>query len=146
MNSRIICIGNRLIDRDMAGLAVFDRLQAMDMPPGVEVIEGGLAGLDLLPLLEGVERVVFVDTVHGFTDSDQVVLLDREQIIGCLEGVHYGHEAGLPYLLTVLPKVCEGRMPQDIRLVGLEDRCTPEGIVRAAALSLSLATRDTGES
>ena len=146
MNSRIICIGNRLIDRDMAGLAVYDRLRTMDWPPGVEVIEGGLAGLDLLPLLEEVDRGVFVDSVHGFTDSDQVVLLDQEQILGCLEGVHYGHEAGLPYLLTVLPKVCEGSPPKNICLVGLETQCNTECIARAASLSLSIAVQDTEES
>lgn len=146
MNSRVICIGNRLIDGDMAGLAVFDRLQTMDVPLGVEVIEGGLAGLDLLPLLEDVERVVFVDTVHGFADTEHVVLLDQEQIIDCLEEVHYGHEAGLPYLLTVLPRVCEGRMPKKIVLVGLEAQCSTECIIRAAALSLSIAVQDIGES
>ena len=48
-------------------LQVFDRLQEMQpLPAGIELIEGGLAGLNLLPLLERGGRVVFVDAVSGF--------------------------------------------------------------------------------
>ena len=37
---------------------------------------------------------------------------------------HFDHGAGLAYLLTVLPKVCDGELPEEIVLVGLEGECT----------------------
>jgi hydrogenase maturation protease len=140
VNGSIICIGNRFIGEDASGLLVYDRLQAVDpLPAGVEVIEGGLAGLNLLPLLERGGRVVFVDAVHGFTGPDQIVVLDGRQIRGAKSSSHYDHGAGLPYLLAVLPAVCEGQPPEEIVLVGLEGRSSPPTVERAARLSLALA-------
>lgn len=139
MKGCIICIGNRFVAADAAALLVFERLQEMPLPKGVEAVEGGLAGLNLLPLLERGGRVVFVDAVRGFTGPGEVVLLDKEEIAGIESGTHYDHGAGLPYLLAVLPKVCDGRLPEEIFLVGLEDECSMETIDRAARLSAAVA-------
>lgn len=139
VKSRIICIGNRLIPGDSDGLAVYDRLLEMNMPPSVELVEGGLAGLNLLPLLEQGGRVVFVDTVSGFGESGTLVVLDYEMIANAHYDDHYTHEAGLPYLLKVLPKATEGTMPEEIVLVGLEGPCNGRLYDKAAALSLSIA-------
>ena len=77
MKSYIICIGNRLLSEDASGPAVFDSLQKLSLPQDVEIIEGGTAGLNLLPLLEKGGRVVFVDTVSGFADDGEIVMLDQ---------------------------------------------------------------------
>ena len=45
---RIICVGNRLVAADAAGPQVHDRLAGRPLPPGVELVDGGLQGLDLL--------------------------------------------------------------------------------------------------
>ena len=141
MRGCIICIGNRLVAEDAAGLAVFDRLQEMDpLPAGIEIVEGGLAGLNLLPLLEQGGRVVFVDAVKGFTRPGEIVLLDHREILHPPDEGHFDHGAGLAYVLAVLPKVCDGDLPEEIVLVGLEGECTRQTIERAAGLSLALAT------
>lgn len=135
----IICIGNRFVAADAAGLSVFDRLQEMVLPPGVEVVEGGLAGLNLLPLLEKGGRVVFVDAVRGFAGPGEVVLLSEQEIMGIESEAHYDHGAGLPYVLAVLPQVADGRLPEEISLVGLEGDYSMETIDRAARLSIAVA-------
>lgn len=140
MKSVIICIGNRFIPEDVAGLQVFDKLQAMQsLPDNVEIVEGGLAGLNLLPFLEQGGRVVFVDTVSGVARVGEVVLLERQEIISTLTETHFDHEAGLAYLLAVLPKVCEGKLPEEIVLIGLEGEGTPQMIQHAADWSVSIA-------
>ena len=139
MKIRIICIGNRLLSQDAAALAVYDHLAARRLPPGIDLIEGGLAGLNLLPLLEEGGRVVFVDTVTGFAKTGSIVILKLPQIVESLAEEHYGHSAGLPYLLSVLPHVCEGEMPTETLLVGLEGECSDKLLLEAAALSLTIA-------
>lgn len=139
MNGYIICIGNRFVAADAAGPAVFDRLQEMALPPGVEPVEGGLAGLNLLPLLEKGGRVVFVDAVKGFAGPGEVMLLTEREITGTKSQVHYDHGAGLPYVLAVLPQVCDGSLPEEIFLVGLEGKCSMETIDRAARMSIAVA-------
>jgi hydrogenase maturation protease len=136
----IICIGNRFVPKDAAGTAVFDRLQEMHpLPAGIEIIDGGMAGLNLLPLLEQGGRVVFVDAVNGFSGPGEIVLLDHQEIVGSLGDSHFDHSAGLAYVLTVLPQVYDGDLPEEIILVGLEGACTPQMIERAAALSITIA-------
>lgn len=140
MKSVIICIGNRFVSDDAAGLAVFARLQEMHpLPADMEIIEGGLASLNLLPLLEQGGRVVFVDAVNGFAEPGEIVLLDHQEIMHASSELHYDHGAGLAYVLAVLPKVYDGELPEEIVLVGLEGEHTTQMVDRAAALSLTIA-------
>ena len=140
MKRFIICIGNRFVPEDAAGPAVFDRLQEMHpLPAGIEVIDGGMAGLNLLPLLEQGGRVVFVDAVDGFSGPGQIVVLDHQEILRTLDGSHFDHSSGLAYVLTVLPQVYDGVLPEEIVLVGLEGACPRQMIERAADLSIAIA-------
>jgi hydrogenase maturation protease len=135
MSRRIICIGNRYLARDAVGYQVYQALTRAGTVPGVEVIFGGLAGLDLLPWLERVERVVFVDRVAGLESDDPVVVLDAAAVADLAEE-GYGHAAGLPYLLRVLPAVHTGE-PPPIRVVGVT-RADPAAIDEAARCALAL--------
>jgi hydrogenase maturation protease len=137
---RIICVGNRYVSHDMAGLLVYERLLESTLPPDVQVIDGGLAGLNLLPLVEGAERVVFVDQVAGFQENgDQIVILTAEEVAG-LAGGQYGHSAGLAFLLRALPSVCEGDLPH-IQLVGIEGHPDENVIEQAAWLAIRIISR-----
>lgn len=138
MKSFIICIGNRLLVEDSAALMVFDRLQQRSLPDNISVIEGGLMGLNLLPFLEHGGRVVFVDNVSGFTRPGSLIVLDQEKIIAT-GTEHYDHNSSLAYVLSVLPKICEGDLPEEIVLVGIEGPCTEKLVEEAANLSVSIA-------
>ncbi len=148
MKGTIVCIGNRFVEEDSAGLQVFDCLQAMQpLPSGIELVEGGLAGLNLLPLLEQGGRVVFVDAVRGFAQEGEIVVLSHREILQSPGQFRFGHDAGLPYLLAVLPKVCDGHLPEDILLLGLEGRCGQKTLEKAAKMSVAIAEhglRDLG--
>lgn len=142
MNSAIICIGNRFVEKDAAGLQVYDLLRARQpLPPEVTLVEGGLAGLNLLPLLEQGGRVVFIDAIEGYGSQGDIVLLSHEEILATAPRRHYGHDAGLPYLLTILPMVCDGPLPSEILLIGLEGKCSPEQIRQAADLCIAITAR-----
>ncbi len=140
MKSCIICIGNRFVAEDAAGPAVYDRLlQMQPLPKNLEVIDGGLMGLNLLPFLERGGRVVFVDAVSGLGSPGEIVVLDYEKIVRVEDATQFGHNAGLAYLLTMLPQVCDGEMPQEIALIGIEGAYSPQVVDRAAALSIEVA-------
>ena len=134
---RIICVGNRYSPRDAAGPLVHDRLTQRELPCDVEVIDGGLAGLDLLRFLQGAQRVVFVDAVFDSDSPDGVVVLDADDAARHA-GAAYDHSAGLAYLLRVLPQVCEGEIPE-ILLVGVQGVPDQSTIAAAADLSLTIA-------
>ena len=140
MKGTIICIGNRFLTDDVAGMEVYDLLQQMSsLPEEVELVEGGIAGLNLLPLMERGGRLVFVDAVTGFTEPGQCVILTGADIQKIGRPVSFGHEAGLAYLLSIFPKVSEGDPPKEIFIVGLEGACSSLVIKQAAGLSLQIA-------
>jgi hydrogenase maturation protease len=138
VTSAIICIGNRLMPEDSAGLMVFDRLQQQSLPDTIQVIEGGLMGLNLLPFLERGGRVVFVDNVCGFTRPSSLIVLNQAQVIAT-GADHYDHNSCLAYVLSVLPKVCEGTLAEEVVLLGIEGPSTERLVQEAANLSVFIA-------
>ena len=138
--NRIICMGNRFEGSESAGPLVYDQLADCELPDGIEVVDGGLSGLNLLGLVEESERVIFVDTVTGFGKPGEVMLI--EDISPLLDRADRTDQVtGLGCLLTMTDMVVEGTAPE-IVLVGLEPPCTETALWRAVEMSTVEATRE----
>ncbi|MDK9720324.1 MAG: hydrogenase maturation protease [Rhodospirillales bacterium] len=119
----IICVGNRMHEADALGGLVYDALTSLPNLPGdTEIFDGGLKGLDLLGFVENRRRVVFVDALDFADGPNAVRIMEREEVAGF--AVNFGHSAGLPYLFSVMPKVCSGLLPE-ILLIGAAGPATP---------------------
>ena len=137
---RIICIGDNSNDGNTAGPLVHNELRGREMPDGVELVDGGLSGLDLLELVMGCEHVVFVDTVTGSDGPGSVRLIDDWTEVIERSGRH-DHQAGLGSLLEFLQQSAEGPVPE-IQVVGLEPPFSETAIWRAAEISLVAVMRE----
>lgn len=115
---RIICIGNRYAPGDDIGIQVYDYLSKVIRPPHIEIIEGGLAGLDLLYFFTDAHRLVFIDAVEGFGLPGEMIIFGATEIaqfaVTCLD-----HNSGLPYLLRVMLELGE-HDPALVRIIGIE--------------------------
>lgn len=132
---RIVCVGNALCDGDRAGPAAYERLRRSPLPRGVEVLDGGLAGLELLGAFEGAERVVFIDSVRGFgAPGEVVVLAPGEAAAG-----GFDHAGGLAYVLGVYRAVLPAPHPE-VSLVGVEEPMGPASADEAARRAVALCT------
>ncbi len=138
MSARIICAGNRLVDRDNVGSKVYDRLARREMPGHVSLIDGGILGLDLLPFVEGARRVVFVDTLDGFAPAGLAVVLDHRTALEERPAA-YSHDGGLACLLRLLPAVLGNDLPE-IAVVGAGAPVGPEVVEQLADIALGIAT------
>jgi hydrogenase maturation protease len=114
---RIICIGNRYIGSDALGPRVYDWLACRSLPPDVALVDGGLAGLHLLSLVESAERVVFVDALSGSGPEGMVVVTGHDLLATAAATPRYDHAHSLLYLLGALPFVAE-KPPPELFLVG----------------------------
>jgi len=140
-NTAVICLGNRFIAGDALGCRVYDYLTRISpRAAGIDILDGGLCGLDLLRLVEHRQRVVFVDAVAGLAESGATVVLSRAQIAAHAGG--YGHGAGLPYLLQLLPALHPLPLPE-IVLVGSEGEPDAPMIRQVAELSMEIAVHGT---
>lgn len=133
----IICVGNRFAPGDAVGCRVYDRLAGRPLPEDVALFDGGLCGLDLVHLVEGRRRVVFADAVTGMAATGAVVVLDGAEVAALAQ--RYGHSAGLPYLLHLLPRICPAPVPE-ILVVGAETALDAAGGIDAAVVE-ALAAR-----
>jgi len=132
-------VGNRYRPEDSAGPMVYDQLVSGRIPGDIEVIDGGLAGLNLLRFITGSDRVVFIDAVNGFRPSGGVIVLDAKDASQHAD-IIFGHNAGLSYCLRVLPEVHDGKLPE-IFVVGIEGPPDSDKILEAAEVSLNIVTR-----
>jgi hydrogenase maturation protease len=59
----VLGVGNLLMGDEGVGIHAVRELMERTLPPHVDVIDGGTAGLDLLHIMEGYERVLIIDAV-----------------------------------------------------------------------------------
>ena len=126
--TKIIGIGNPLMGDDGVGIAVIERLQALSLPPGVEVIDGGTGGVTLLHLIEGADRVFFVDAVDMDRPPGTIAVFAAAQILSRESPNLSLHETGLPQVLALGREL--GPLPE-ITLYGVQ----PQSVARSIALS-----------
>lgn len=135
--ARIICVGNPYHGADWVGSAVFQALAAIDLEAEVALVDGGLQGLNLLHLMEDVERVVFADTLlpgEGPDPDAPRVLADPFDGPSALG---FDHGGGLSYLLQVAPRALE-RLPA-VWVAGAGARAPRQVVAPLAQACLDLA-------
>ena len=114
----VIGCGNLLASDDGVGIEIIRRLQEMELPQGVEIVEAGTLGLQLLDIWEEAEQVIIVDAVRSGEPVGTVHLFDasllppREIMPLSSHGINVIDAIALGKLM--------GRIPSLVRIVGVE--------------------------
>ncbi len=131
----IIGIGNILMRDDGVGVRVIEKMRQMPIPADVEIIDGGVMGLNLLYYVEGRKKVIVIDsvnigkppgTIYRFTEN---ALIEKKELLRSAHGVDF----------TDVIKTSEflGTKPEEIIFIGIE----PEDISEGMELSPKLQSR-----
>lgn len=137
MRARVIGIGNPLRGDDGVGPAVVEALKRRGLPEGVEAVDGGQAGLGLVGLMEGADRVVLVDAAEmgaapgAFRAFGPGEALVSREILGC--GVH---EARVGAALRVAEAL--GCLPPEVKVVGVQPKQMGWGVGLSREVSRAL--------
>lgn len=135
---RIVCVGSGLIHADAVGPRVYRELRRREHADWVEIVDGGLAGMNLLPYFNDCAVLVLVDRVIGFAETvGTVVCLTHDEICRTWHG-SYAPSSELLYLLKSLPFLSIVPFP-DIFLVGIEGAGEGAVIRQASDLALEIA-------
>jgi hydrogenase maturation protease len=82
------------------GVRVVERLATVyDLPEGVQLLDGGTLGLDLLYYLEGIENLLIVDAVETGKKPGTLLRLDGDGVPAFLSAHISPHEIGVPDML-----------------------------------------------
>ncbi|GAB3198839.1 HyaD/HybD family hydrogenase maturation endopeptidase [Nocardioides hungaricus] len=117
----VLGVGNPIMRDDGVGLALLERLMA----PGdldVEFVDGGTAGMSLLPLVSDAHSLLVLDAVAGSTAPDPVapgtvVHLDGDQLPRLLTGKLSPHQVDLLDVLAGCRLL--GSEPRRLTVVGV---------------------------
>ncbi len=61
----VLGVGNLLLSDEGVGVHVAQRMMTMDMPPEVQVVEGGTDGFGLINVISEADRMILIDAVKG---------------------------------------------------------------------------------
>ena len=96
------------------------------VPDYVEIIDGGAAGLDLLPFIEGREKLLMVDAVNFDREPGYVDILENEAIPAKFSTKVSLHHLGLMDVLSIVK--LSNTSPKDICLVGIQPKIMELGL------------------
>ena len=128
MKVTLIGLGNILMRDEGVGVQALQALKdRYELSPELEIVDGGTSGLDLLPYIEGRDRLLFVDAVNFRREPGYIGILENQEIPALFAPKDSLHHLGLmdilaaAQLLDIAPReVCLiGIQPQTIEL-GLE--------------------------
>lgn len=130
----VVGCGNLLGADDGVGLAALERLRAWRLPPDVQLEDGGTWGLNLLPLIEGAERLLVLDAIDAGTAPGTVIVLEQDQIPRFLSTKLSPHQIDLREVLALAE--LRGTLPRETVIMGLQ----PERVEMSIALSPAVKT------
>jgi hydrogenase maturation protease len=132
----VLGIGNILLTDEGVGVRVIEALeQEYDLPPEVEVIDGGTCGMEMLEQLEDLDGLVVVDCVRCGQAPATPVLLKGDDVPVFFRTKLSPHQVSLSDVLASLEFT--GRAPKSIAIVGMQ----PVSMALGLELSPEVAAR-----
>ncbi len=123
--SIVLGIGNELMQDDGAGVFAARLLMQEQLPEDVRVVDGGIAGLDLLFEFEGFERAVIIDAADmGKEPGDVLTFKPDEVSVELLERIAWLHQVSLVEVLELGKAL--GPLP-DVTVVGIQPKVVASG-------------------
>ena len=115
----ILGIGNILLTDEGVGVRVVEALAARgDLPPGVELIDGGTCGMEMLEQLENLDALIVVDCVRCGRPPATPVLLKGDDVPVFFRTKLSPHQVSLSDVLASLEFT--GRAPRKTVIVGMQ--------------------------
>ncbi len=123
----LIGLGNLLLRDEGVGVHAVEALKRKyDFPEEVRLLDGGTLGLDLLHLIEGMDRVLFVDAVDLKKKPGTIAVIEGEDLPSLLEPKLSLHHVGLSDLLFASGFL--GTRPAEIVLIGIQPETMEMGL------------------
>jgi hydrogenase maturation protease len=130
----ILGVGNLLVSDDGVGVRVVERLAtAYDLPEGVQTLDGGTLGLDLLYYLQGVEHLLIIDALEMDEEPGTLRRMQGDDVPAFLSARMSPHHIGVPDMLAVAKLM--DLYPQHVVLWGVQPGSLEMGLELSPAVA-----------
>lgn len=123
MNSKpimVLGVGNSIQMDDGVGIHVIRELEKYDLPEEVELFDGGTLGIDLMPYLEGKEKLIFIDSVKAEQKPGTIFRFQPEDLDFDDAPKTSVHQIGLIESLQMISMI--GKAPDKIVIFGIQPK------------------------
>ena len=135
-DTMVVGVGNTILCDDGVGVHAARLLQSDPrVPAGVEILDGGTLGLELVPYVSDASRILFLDAVNSGSAPGTPVRMTGKGLLG-LSGGWSVHQLGVANLIAVL--ALASTKPQDIVVLGVQPANTDWGTSLISAVEASL--------
>lgn len=139
MKTAVLGIGNILLSDEGVGVRAIEAMrERYDFPESVEFIDGGTMGLDLLPFIEGKDRVLIIDAVNIGKPPGTIAVIEGADIPKFLSMKLSVHQIGLPDMLSAAKLM--NILPKEMCLVGIQPNSLETGLVMSDDMKNNLDT------
>ena len=137
ITATLIGLGNLLLRDEGIGIHAIRALEARHLaPPGLEIVDGGTSGLDLLPYIEGRDRVLFIDAVNFRKEPGYIGVLENQEIPALFSHKDSLHHLGLMDVLATAQLLDVA--PREICLIGIQPHLIETGLELSELLQAKL--------
>lgn len=132
----VLGLGNPLLADDALGLVALERLvQQYELDASVSLHDGGTWGMQLMPMIEEAERVLFLDAIDRNEAPGTLVRLEGDEIPATLSKMLSPHQLDLTNVLAMTR--LRGTFPKVLVALGVQPLTTETRV----ALSPIVAAR-----
>jgi hydrogenase maturation protease len=138
VRSLVLALGNPLLGDEGVGLRALEELaSSADLSPSVELLDGGTAGLSLVPRLQAADRVLVLDAISAGRAPGTVMKLDGEELRREGYAKMSPHQIGLGDILSA-SRLAGG--PEEVVVLGVEPESLGLGVGLSAPVENALGT------
>lgn len=117
----VLGVGNILLSDEGVGVWVIKKMQEVELPEDVELIDGGTAGLNLLNYIEGREKLIVIDCLIAEDKPGSIYRVRLEDLTTPAEMITSLHQVGLREILNILSQTSQ--KPETI-IIGIVPKTT----------------------
>jgi hydrogenase maturation protease len=122
----ILGIGNELMSDEGIGVFAAKELQALELPAGVDVVEGGTDGFGLINIITDTDYLIVIDSLKGGGEPGTIYKFDVKEAPSC-PGIFKTsiHQVGILEVLNLSELI--GNTPETI-VFGVEPKTISMGM------------------
>ena len=127
MNILVLGVGNVLLCDEGVGVRALGALEAqLEVPPGVEFMDGGTSGMELLGYIQGRDALIILDAVNCEALPGTIVRMEGDQVPALFQKKISPHQLGLSDLIAAARLT--DSLPAKVVLFGIEPKDLGTGL------------------
>jgi hydrogenase maturation protease len=122
----ILGVGSILLRDEGVGVRLVEAMSKCKLPPGVELIDGGTASVELIDYIRGRKKVVIIDAVKGGQEPASIYRFKDTDVDGVQRPQLSLHDIGLLENLALVKYL--DKPPEEMIIFGVEPKDMSVGL------------------